>query len=298
MRIKAPAEKNFRRARAKPARRRKVRALFSWRVVRGLLIVTLVSFAGYRAASLTYYSSLFRVSKVRLHGNVRVSNGEVQVLLRELQGVNILTANLAESRTEAAELAVARRGRSAASAAVDHRRVRLRATALRLVPAGESALPRLPRRRRPGRVRARVRRVRSADCRRPHPAAHPVPGVARGAIDGAAPQKVDPARAALAARVVDAIHGSRELTARVSQIDVADVHNAVILLDNDPALLHVGEERFRERLQSYLEISEALRERIPNIDYVDLRFEQRVYVKPRGRAGGTALQLPAAGKTF
>ena len=74
----------------------------------------------------------------------------------------------------------------------------------------------------------------------------------------------------------------------MSQIDVSDAHDAVVLLDNDPALLHLGEERFRERLQAYLEIAETLRERIPDIDYVDLRFEQRVYVKPRGRAAGTA----------
>ena len=73
---------------------------------------------------------------------------------------------------------------------------------------------------------------------------------------------------------------------------------AVVLLDHDPTMLHIGEDRFRERLQSYLEIAEALRERVPDIDYVDLRFEQRVYVKPRGRADSTAMQLPAAGKTF
>ena len=84
----------------------------------------------------------------------------------------------------------------------------------------------------------------------------------------------------------------------VSQIDVSNAHDAVVLLDDDPALLHLGDERFRERLQSYLEIAEALRARIADIDYVDLRFEQRVYVKPRGVRRGTALQLPAAGKTF
>ena len=112
-----------------------------------------------------------------------------------------------------------------------------------------------------------------------------------------APQ-ADPARAALASRVVDAIQGSEELTKRVSQIDVTDAHDAVVLLDDDPALLHLGEEQFRERLQSYLEIAGRIRAQIPAIDYVDLRFGQRVYVKPRGRADRTAMQLPAAGKTF
>ena len=52
MSVKAPAEKNFRRARtrARPARRRKLRALFSWRVARGLLIVTLIALAKDRLA--------------------------------------------------------------------------------------------------------------------------------------------------------------------------------------------------------------------------------------------------------
>jgi cell division septal protein FtsQ len=65
----------------------------------------------------------------------------------------------------------------------------------------------------------------------------------------------------------------------VSQIDVADLHDAVVLLDGDQALLHLGEDRFLERLQSYLDVASALRERVPDIDYVDLRFDQRMYVR-------------------
>ena len=66
--------------------------------------------------------------------------------------------------------------------------------------------------------------------------------------------KADPARAALAASVVDAIQQNRELSKPVSQIDVSNAHDAVVLLDDDPALLHLGDERFRERLQSYLRL--------------------------------------------
>ena len=46
------------------------------------------------------------------------------------------------------------------------------------------------------------------------------------------------------------------------------------------ALLHVGEDRFLERLLAYLDLAPALRERVPEIDYVDLRFEERIYVRP------------------
>jgi len=35
-----------------------------------------------------------------------------------------------------------------------------------------------------------------------------------------------------------------------------------------------------ERLQSYVDVAPALRERVQDIDYVDLRFEDRLYVRP------------------
>jgi hypothetical protein len=48
-------------------------------------------------------------------------------------------------------------------------------------------------------------------------------------------------------------------------------------------MLHLGEDRFVERLQNYVDLSSALHARVPDIDYVDLRFERRVYVLPAGR---------------
>ena len=50
-------------------------------------------------------------------------------------------------------------------------------------------------------------------------------------------------------------------------------------------MVRVGGEQFAERLQSYLDLAPALRERIAAIDYVDLRFDDRVYVRPQGRPG-------------
>jgi cell division septal protein FtsQ len=45
-------------------------------------------------------------------------------------------------------------------------------------------------------------------------------------------------------------------------------------------MIRLGNERFAERLQSYHELAPALREQVPAIDYVDLRFDERVYVRP------------------
>ena len=67
---------------------------------------------------------------------------------------------------------------------------------------------------------------------------------------------------------------------RVSQIDVSNPRDAALTLDLDPAVVHLGDERFLERLQTYFGLAEALHARVPDIDYVDLRFTDRVYVRP------------------
>jgi cell division septal protein FtsQ len=112
---------------------------------------------------------------------------------------------------------------------------------------------------------------------------------------------IDAARAELAARVIDALAPHKELARQLSQIDVSDAHDAVVLLDRDGALLHVGEDRFVERIQGYVDIAPALRERVQDIEYVDLRFDERLYVRPTGRpprAQGRAEAPPAAGRRF
>ena len=57
-----------------------------------------------------------------------------------------------------------------------------------------------------------------------------------------------------------------------------------MILSGDPALIHVGDDQFAQRLQPYLDLAPALRERVPDIDYVDLRFDDRMYVRPAGGA--------------
>jgi len=71
-------------------------------------------------------------------------------------------------------------------------------------------------------------------------------------------------------------------------VDVSDVHNVTILLNDDPAELRVGDDHFLERVESYLSLSDALHARVPEIDYVDLRFDGRVYVRPLGTSGRQA----------
>jgi cell division protein FtsQ len=273
-----------------------LRALFTWRVARGLLIVTLIALGGYRAATMVYHSSMFRVNRVRVHGNVRISSGEVQALVSDLQGSRILTADLAGSRRRLlrspwlAEIALRRVLPSTIDVYVSERRpfgLWRRGNQLYLIATDGTVLDEFGPRYAEFDLPIVDGLAPTAPSRTPRALRSPA----------SANPPIDLARAALAARVVDAMQGNRALANGVSQIDVSDAHDAVVLLDNDPVLLHLGEERFRERLQAYLEIAETLKERIPDIDYVDLRFEQRVYVKPRGRAAGT-VHLATAGKTF
>jgi len=56
--------------------------------------------------------------------------------------------------------------------------------------------------------------------------------------------------------------------------------DAILTLDEDTAQVHVGSEQFLERLQAYLGLASALHARVPDIEYVDLRFADRVYVRP------------------
>ena len=108
-----------------------------------------------------------------------------------------------------------------------------------------------------------------------------IDGLAISPGDGSA---TDAARAELAARVIAAVRGRPEIARKMSQIDVSDLHNASVILSGDPAVLYLGDDQFLQRLQSYIELAPALRERVTEMDYVDLRFDERIYVRPTAGA--------------
>jgi cell division protein FtsQ len=87
-------------------------------------------------------------------------------------------------------------------------------------------------------------------------------------------------RGELAARVIQAIRTKPGLAKRLSQVDVTDQHNAAVILNGDQAVIYVGDDRFVPRLESYLDLASAVRARVAEIDYVDLRFDDRIYVRP------------------
>ena len=108
-----------------------------------------------------------------------------------------------------------------------------------------------------------------------------IDGLASAPRDGGT--LIDAARAEFAARVLGALAARPDIAKRVSQVDVSDLHDAVAILDGDSALLRLGDTGFVERLQQYIDLAPALRDRLPGIDYVDLRFDERMYVRPPRR---------------
>jgi cell division septal protein FtsQ len=102
---------------------------------------------------------------------------------------------------------------------------------------------------------------------------------------------VDPARAGLAHALLAALREEPDLASRLSQVDVSNALDAMVMIDDDPAWLHLGHERFAERLRGYLDLRPTLAERFSQIDYIDLRFDDRVYLHGSGpKAAGAWLR--------
>ncbi|HEY2433673.1 MAG TPA: FtsQ-type POTRA domain-containing protein [Vicinamibacterales bacterium] len=267
--VKAVPEKNFRRARVRPGSRRAGGwGAAGWRAGRWTIAMLAVLYAAYRGGALVLQASGLQVRRISVHGNVRLSSGEVAAIVDGLRGTNILTADLPAFRRRllespwVADVALRRVLPSTVEVFVSERRpmglCRLGSTLYLVDPRGTVI-----------------------DEFGPQYSEFDLP-IIDGLVapPGNGQPTIDDGRADLAARVIDALAPRKDLARRVSQIDVHDAHDAVVLLDHDTAMLHLGEDRFLERLQSYVELAPALRQRVPDIDYVDMRFDERVYVRP------------------
>jgi cell division septal protein FtsQ len=268
MSVAAPAEKNFRRTRGKPVKRMAVRSRRWWRLVRGAAVAAMAGYAVYLAVVFVAGARGLQVRHISVRGNARLSAGEVQALIDELRGTNILFANLASYRRRlmlespwVADVALRRVLPSDVEVFVSERS-----------PIGLCRLG--------TRLYLIDRRGTIIDEFGPQYAEFDLP-IVDGLLRSPSGQPaIDEARADLAARLIDSIAPRTDLARRLSQVDVSNVHDAVVLLDDDTAWLHVGEERFVERLSAYVDLAPSLRSQVPKIEYVDLRFGERVYVRP------------------
>jgi cell division protein FtsQ len=266
--LAAPADKRFRRAQVKPGRRRKVGVRHVWRLARLAGVLSIAVYGGWRGTTLLFGANALQISRLTVHGNERLSTGEVLAILDGLMGRNILTVGIDEWQE-----------RLLASPWVEAATLRRRLPShieVSIIERHPIGIARI------GRSLYLVDDQGVViDDYGPTYADYDLP-----MVDGLAGRPgenvsvIDERRAILAARVIAALGPRPDLAKRVSQIDVADPHNAVVMLENDTALLRLGNEDFAERIQQYLDLAPALRDRLHEIDYVDLRFGDRLYVKP------------------
>jgi len=271
MPVSAPSDRRFRRAHVTPARRPRFRVLSWWKAGRASVVVALALYVGVLATRAVLNAESLTITRITVNGNARLSKGEVVTLLDGIRGRNMLTVDIESWRRKllsspwVADAAIRRVLPGTVAVAVSERQ-----------PMGI------------GRVNDDLYLIDDRggiiDQFGPNYAELDLP-----IIDGlAAPPRgdgllIDETRAELAGRVLASLQPRPDLARRVSEIDVSDARDAVLILKGDTALVRVGTEQFAERLQSYLDLAPALRERVAAIDYVDLRFDERVYVRPQSK---------------
>jgi cell division protein FtsQ len=268
----------------KPARKRAGALAARWRAAVAALVVALALYAGYRAVAIVARLEIFHIDTINVRGNHRLSSGEVLAMLENLRGRSVLAVDLAEWRRSlmsspwVADASLRRTLPSTVDVVI-----------LERAPLGIARIS--------GSLFLVDDRGSVIDEYGPNYADLDLP-IIDGLSSNANEADSDVFRALLARRLLDALR-VRNMASQISQIDVSDSRNAVVLLDGDPTLIRLGNERFVERLQSYHELAPALREQVPAIDYVDLRFDERVYVRParerRTQAAGSK-RAPKAGR--
>ena len=283
--VAAPADKRFRRSKVSPTRKRRWVPSW-WAIARVGAATIVVAFALYETIGFVLASDAFTVTRITVQGSQRMSRGEVLGLLDGLSGASILMTDLESWRQKLLD--------SPWVAGASIRRVFPGTLAIVIEERQPIGI---------GRINGRLFLIdetgRVIDEFGPNYGDLDLPIVDGLAAAESPGESVDSARAALAGRLMSELANHPTLAGQVSQIDVSDVRNAVVMLKDDTALLRVGDARFSQRLQSYLDLRPALRERMADIDYVDLRFDPRIYVRPQGRvraAGAAPGQTASGGK--
>ncbi len=252
-----------------------------WRAISVCAAGVLGLYATYRTCSLVLHASALQVQRIVVHGNVRMSTGEVQALVDGLRGTSIIAADLLHYRARlmespwVADVALRRVLPSTVEVFVSERR-----------PIGLCRIG--------NQLYLLDRSGTVIDEFGPKYSHFDLPIIDGAVRAGAGEPVIHEGRVALAARVIDDVAADKRLAQRISQIDVSNVLDAVVLLDDDPALLHLGSEKFAERLLGYIEVAAALRQTMSEIDYVDLRFGDRIYARPAGAAAVRTASRPSA----
>jgi cell division protein FtsQ len=268
--VAAPDDKRFRRPDIRPAGRRRF-GWWAWRVGRMAVPAAALLAIAFVGARNLLASEWFAIGRVTVRGNTRLSTTEVEALVQGIHGQNILSADLNEYQRRLMD--------SPWVGGAIVRRVLPGTIEVRILERVPMAV---------ARIAERLYLIDAAgvvvDEFGPQYREFDLP-VIDGLVapDAAGVPRVDPVKADLARQFLDALQDAPALRQRVSQIDLAATGDVVVLLDADTTAVHLGETRFVERLRTYEELAPVLRERLRDIEYVDMRYDERVYVKSKGQ---------------
>lgn len=269
--VAVPADKRFRRAHVKPGRRRNYWRAVAIPAAHYALIGAVIACGMYEVSGIAAQAHALRIEKISIRGNERMSKAEVARALDGMIGQSLVWTNLDHWRDELLkspwihDAAMRRSLPSTIEVVVSERR-----------PIGI------------GRVHGELFLVDEhgiiLDQVGTGYAEFDLP-IIDGLVvrDSNGSRVADEAGAELAARVIAALKARPKIAERLSQLDVSDLHNAAVILERDKAVIHLGEDQFLQRVEAYLDVAQALRDRVADIDYVDLRFDDRIYVRPSGK---------------
>lgn len=242
----------------------------------GALALVLVG-SGWYVQDVMTSGDAFAVVRLRAIGNSRLSEGEVEGLLDGLKGRNIVTTPLEPWRQRLLSSPWVREAslRRALPGTIEVRIVER--VPMAVSRSGDSLL-------------LIDEQGAIVDEFGPRYRALDLP-IVEGLMErDGKPVLADEARVAVVAAALVSLRDARLLD-RVSQIDVGNVRNTAVMLIDDPTRLHVGYEQFAERVQVYLDMKDRLARMVEQIESVDLRFGNRVYVRPR-KTGATFASMP------
>jgi cell division septal protein FtsQ len=263
--IPVPADRRFRRSEVRPGRRRNWRAWLGrfarWTVAAGAVLLL-----GLWAGGALLDASALRVANVMVQGNARVPAAELADSLDGLRGENILLADL------------------------EHFRLRLlgspwieRAELWRVLPSTVHVklVERTPLAvaRHRGQLFLVDRHGVLIDRFGPAYQDLDLPIVDGLIQDGRKGMEIRLEGLGLVERLFAEFAARPDLFGRISQVDVSDPRNAVLLLDGEAAELRLGDRDFLARMRVYEETAPALRAQREVNEYFDLRYGDRYWVK-------------------
>lgn len=214
----------------------------------------------------------FRIASVEVRGNRFLSEGEVRELMGPAMGENILLADLESMRHNLS-----------ASPWVRGATLRRKMPSTLLVEVSE----RIPLAfAETDQLYVMDRGGELVDLLGPRTAGFDLP-IVRGLSGVGA--SVRESRARRAAALIEDLGN---LASEVSEISVDRANDLVIVLRGDSSVIKLADPPYRERLTSFLALRPKLKERVPDVEYFDLRFKDRIYVKPASAAVPESVSNP------